>query len=147
MPYTPIISKDDLKTHLYSEKVTAISRADDAIVNEAIDNALSEVKSFLGRFDVKALFGDPVADTAATVTDKYLNRMVKDVAVWHFVSLANVGIDLTVIRTRYDDTLKTLRRIQEVQQTPDGWPYADLDTATPGNSVIVKSRKKRSNNW
>jgi hypothetical protein len=149
MSYTPIIAAADLATKLYAEKINAITRSNSAIADESIDIAISEVKSYLSRFDLVQLFGDQAADTAATFPDSYLKSLVKDVAIWHLITLANVGIDLAILRTRYEDAIRVLRRIQQIQQTPDGWPLINIDTVplTPGNSVGMNSIPKRSNNY
>lgn len=149
--YTPIITASDLTDNIYQEKIDAITRTDTTKVDAAIAKALEEVQSYLGRFDLVALFGDPVAGTSATVTSDMLKMLCISVAVWRLTKLANVGIDLTVIRTDYEDAIATLRRIQKVEQIPPNWPKLDIaaiDTDTnTGNPVEIKARRKRSNNW
>jgi len=150
--YTPIIALADLENYIYPEKITAITRSNATIVNDAIASAISEVKTFLGRFDIVAMFGDPVADTAATMpADQFLNKLCAHIACWNIVQLANVGIDLSLIRTNQEDAIHTLTRIQQLKQVPQNWPLLDLNTintnATKGNPVQIKARPKRSNNF
>lgn len=147
--YTPIISAADLSTAIYQEIITEITRNNPDVVTEAIDRAISEVKSFLSRFDLVALFGSSADDTAATVSDKFLNGLVKDVAAWYVIKLANPNVSYDHIKTCYDDTIATLKRIQKVQQTPDSWPLADPGDVQilQGNPVAYSSVPKRKNNW
>lgn len=148
--YTPIIAQSDMSTVLYGEKITAITRGDSTIAPKAISVAISEMQMYLQRFNLIALFGDPVGDTAATINDEYRNSLCKDIAAWHLVRLANVGSDLTLIRTGYEDAIASLKRIQRLEATPSGWPLLDLNTVTAtaqGNSVAVKAYKKRSNRF
>ena len=148
--YTPIIALADLQNYIYAEKITAITRNNATVVNDAIAAAITEVITYLGRFDTVAMFGDPVANTAATMpADQFLNKLCAHIACWNIVQLANVGIDLTLIRTNYEDTIRTLNRIQEVRQTPPNWPTADLNTIqlSQVNTVHAVGRRKRRNNF
>jgi len=147
--YTPIIQQSDLTTLIYIEKLNAVTRGDTTIIPKQINAAINEVQSYLTRFSLPALFGDPIANTAATVYDEWLNNLCKDVAAWHMIKLGNCGIDMTVIRTGYEDAIATLKRIQGLKQTPQNWPLLNLDTIkqTPGNPVEIKGRRKRGNNY
>ena len=147
----PIISPHDLTTNIYQEKLDSISRTDKTILISAISAAINEVQSYLSRFNLLQLFGDDNADppVAATISDEFLNMLCKDVACWHVAKLANVGLDISLLRTGYEDAICTLLRIQQVKQTPNGWPLLDLSTivTTPGNPVEVNARCKRRNNY
>ena len=149
MAYTAIIAAADLTTVIYQEIIDEITRSNDAIVTEDIDRAIEEVKSFLSRFDLDALFGNEDADTAATVTDKFLNGLLKDVALWNLIKLANPNVNYEHIKGCYEGAIKTLTRIQKVQQTPARWPLADPADVevTQGNPVSFNSVAKRKNNW
>jgi hypothetical protein len=147
--YTPIIIATDLSKIIYQEKLDAIVREDNTIIPEAIDTAISEAQSFLSRFDLVKLFGDVALNTSATVTDKFLNTLVRNIAAWHLIKLANVGVDIPLIRSGYEDAIATLKRIERIQQTPKDWPLQDLALVAtlPGNPVKIVARKKRSNNF
>lgn len=149
MSYTAIISSADLATVIYQEIIDEISRNSEDVVVEAIDTAIEEVKSFLSRFNLDALFGNADTDTAATVTDKLLNRLCKDVAAWNLVKLANPNVNYEHIKNCYEDAIETLKRIQKVQQTPARWPLADPGDVeiTQGNPVSFTSVPKRKNNF
>jgi hypothetical protein len=145
----PVISPADLTTNIYQEKLDAITRADGTIITRAITTAINEVQSYLSRFDLLALFGDDDTSVAPTITDEFLNMICKDVACWHIAKLANVGLDITMLRSCYEDAVHTLCRIQQEKQTPANWPLIDLSTltTTPGNPVEVNARCKRKNNF
>ncbi len=148
--YTPIIALADLENYIYAEKITAITRGNSAIVDDAIASAITEAISYLGRFNTIAMFGDIVNNLAATMpADQFLNELCCHLACWKIAKLANVGIDLTVLKTSYDEAIATLRRIQEVRQTPPNWPTADLNTIqlSQVNTVHATGRNKRSNNF
>lgn len=131
----PFLVKADLSTHLYAEVLEEISRGDDTIIARAISAAVSEVKSYLSRFDLVKLFGDDSTDpvTAKEVSSEHLMNIVKDVACWHIIKLANPNIDMTLFRTLYDDAIKFLEKVMKGQADPEGWPYRPDDATTPAN--------------
>jgi len=144
----PYLVKADFKTHLYDEITDAITRADDSIVSEAINTAISEAKSYLSRFNLLQLFGNDA--TAATVTDLNLKNKVKDMASWYIVRLANPNINMELMRTLYEDALKWLKDVQKGNADPEGWPYKDdnADTAfNENNFVQFSTNTKRDNHY
>lgn len=152
--YSPIISPADLRSVKYDEILNLITRDNDGIIAEAIDIAVSEVKLYLQRFDPIQLFGDPPGgdppglDVAPSFHDANLTRMVKDVALWHIISLGNPNIDYEDIKLRYEQTIKALTRIQEGKSAPL-WPYLDTTGADtpPGVAVKVYNSPKRDNRY
>ena len=145
--YTPIILPADLGSVMYAEVITEITRDDGgALATEAIATAIQEVKMYLSRYDLVQLFGDPVANTAATFTDVYLTRLCKDVALWHLIELANPNINYESARTRYEQAVESLKRIQSGKAEPDGWPYKDTtgETAPRGDLIVKTSNPPKS---
>ena len=148
--YTPIIQPADLKTHIYAEIITEITRADSTIVTKAIDAGINEVKIYLERYDKVQLFGDANLDSAATINDEFLRDLCKDVIMWKLIKLANPNVDSGHIRQSYEDALETLKRIQKGVAAPPGWPYLDTtgDAATPpGNYITIQANPKRTNDY
>ena len=135
-----MVTEDDFKTHLYAELINAIDRNDVGILQDAIEAAEGEAKGYLSRFDVDALF-DAVEDDR----DPTLLMYVKDLAVWHFITLANPNTDLEFRKTRYDDAVRWLKGIQAGKIVPQGWPSA---TAEGEDSFFhVSSAPKRPTRW
>jgi hypothetical protein len=148
MPYTPIIQPTDLYTHIYREVINEITRADVSLVVTAINSGIAEVKIYLSRYDLAALFGDPLADTSATFTDPYLINLVKDVVAWNLINLANPNINYDHVHTRYHQAITALKAIQSGHADPQ-WPYLDttgLETPS-GMSVTTHSNEKRNNQY
>jgi len=138
------LTKDDFDTHLYAEVIDSITREQDTIVERGISSAISEAQGYLSRFDLAALFGDDTDDP--TVEDEHLKDVVKDIACWKMIKLANPNVDLKLFRTIYEDAVKYLEKVQKGQVDPKGWPYKPDDPATPGNennTVQWSSNKKR----
>ena len=143
----PLITQSDLGTHLYPEVISEITRADDTLVSKAIDTAIQEAKIYLSRYDLLQLFGNNT--TAATVQDEYLKSIIKDIACWHLLRLANVSIDYTAFRTAYEDAVESLKTIMTGAANPQGWPYYDATTETTpkGDAINWTSNPKRVNHY
>ena len=141
----PIITQSDLSTHIYSEVINEITRTDNTIVDKAISTAIQETKMYLARYDLVQLFGTDIA--APTITDEYLKSIVKDIACWHLIRLANVNVDYNVYRNNYYDAINALKTIMNGGANPDGWPYKDISTEllTDGDSISWSSHPKREN--
>lgn len=138
------LEKEDLKTHLYADVIEEITRADDDIIDRCISSAVAEVKSYLSRYDLLKLFGSDTVD--AEVESEHLNNLVKDVACWYLVRLANPNVNIPLFRTAYEDAIKFLEKVMKGQADPDGWPYKadDTDTtANESNGVQFSSNTKR----
>lgn len=144
----PFLTKDNLTTHIYPEILDEITRGDDTKATTAISNAITEVKAYLGKYDLLKLFGSETAEP--TVTDEWLKDLVKDVACWRLIKLANPNIDVAMLRTGYEDTIKTLDKIQKGLIDPEGWPYKPINPQTnfpEGSSVAYSSNTKRRNHF
>ena len=150
MPYVPIITPANLSSVAYQEIIDEITRNDGgALATEAIDTAIQEVKMYVTRYDIVQLFGDPTAGTSATFTDSYLSRMVKDIAMWHLLQLANANISYESAKGRYDEAIETLKRIQKGTADPR-WPEQDATTETQSpvsDSVLSIQFPKRNNGY
>lgn len=107
----------DLKTHLYDEQITAISRNDATLMQTAIDAAQGEAKGYLSRYDIESLF-----DETDGARDATLLMWLKDMATWHFITLANANADMEFRESRYLQGIKWLKDIQAGKIVPYDWP-------------------------
>ena len=130
----PIITPSELDTHLYPEVTAALTRDDNTILSRAITAAEQEVKLYLGKFDLTALFG--TESEIPSVDDELLKQLVKDVACWHLLRLSNNGTEIAIFRTAYVDALSTLKNIMSGQAVPAGWPYAAIATSEPTDGIV-----------
>lgn len=110
------LSEADLTTHIYSEIITEITRADATLAPKAISAAIAEAGSYLSKYDLTKLFADSFAD-------ENLKNKVKDIACWMLVKLSNPNIDLSLFRTAYEDAIKYFDKVIVGKIDPDGWPY------------------------
>tara|TARA_R110002012_G_scaffold199977_1_gene368926 strand:- start:92 stop:511 length:420 start_codon:yes stop_codon:yes gene_type:complete len=121
----PLITIEDLSTHIYPEGMDVISRDDDSNVQEAIDSAILQASQYLGRYNVATIF----ATEDAEEKKKYSNLItyVKDIAKWHFIAVANVTVDLDLAERRYTAAMRELKDIRNNIQP--GWPLLDPEVS------------------
>jgi phage gp36-like protein len=145
----PLLLPTELSTHLYPEILDQITRADATISTRAITAAESEVASYLHRYDVEGMFTTP--STATGIGLEHLKTLVKDVACWQLLKLANPNVSLELFRSMYEDAIKFLDKVMKGQATPAGWPLKPDDPDTDENEGIGPvdwtSNTKRSNHY
>lgn len=153
-----LVTPEDLKTELYPEIVTAITRSNTDEVIEQIKAAEDFCKSYLFKYDLKALFGDDMANpvVAPTIVDNNLKKAVKIIAAYWLVRKANPNVSVDLFREDYQLMIGTksepgwLFDIKEGNINPN-WPYKPDDATTPGidesvinNGVDWSSNRKRT---
>lgn len=170
------ITKQDILTLIYGEKVDAISRENDGLLTSAIAYGIEEVAGYMGRFDTATLlasaaitqdfgdlldpldfeeeFLDDLDEEEETVIldnrDPLLLGLVKVCAAWQFIAIANVGVDYGIIQDRYEKAIETLKQIQAGKVTPRNWPSKPVNPTTgidPSQVFIYGSNPKRSNHF
>jgi phage gp36-like protein len=130
----------DMKTHLYAGVRNVITQGDTSILQNAIDTAIAEAKGFCSRFNLVLLFDE------TDLPDPILQMHCKNMAKWHFITLANPSIDYTDAETRYDQAIKWLKEVQAARAVPPGWLLAQPE-AERGTYFHVKSNPKRKNHY
>lgn len=131
---------EDLKTHLYAEQITVISRSDATIIDKAIKAAEGEAKGYMSRYDIETIFGETEDDR-----DETLLMWLKDIATWHFITLANANADMEFRESRYNQGIKWLKDIQAGKVVPFGWPLTTVENQD--TNFHVTSDTKRKTNW
>lgn len=125
------ITVEEMQTVIYEHVMDDISANDDATVQQCIEAAVSEMKSYLAsRYDVAAIF-------AATGTDRdpLILEDTKVIAVWNLIRLSNNELIYGQWRERYDRVIEFMSKVSEGSITP-ALPIA---TDEQGNTIL-KSR-------
>ena len=152
-----LVTPDDLKTELYPEVIEAITRSNNSEVLTQIKAAEDFCKSYLFKYDLKALFGDDTVSpvVAPTVIDENLKKTVKIIAAYWLVRKSNPNVSVDLFRDDYQLMVGTkaepgwLFDIKEGNINP-AWPYkandptTDIDESTIDNSVSWSSNPKRT---
>jgi len=132
------ITKAELGSHLYEDQFEAITGIDEVFINSAIDGAVAEAKGYLHKYDRDAIF-----NAAGSSRNALLVIFVKDIAVWHYINLANPGTDLKIRQDRYKADIAWLKSV------PAGEVVPDLPELTPVDGVAGSfawgSNPKRGN--
>lgn len=135
------ISKEELYTHLRSEIVQRINRNDDTMVTAAIDGAVAEAKSYLGAYNTFVIFS-----TKDNARHDLLLIFVKDIAVWHFINIANPACDLKLRENRYNRAIKWLESVQKGDVKPD-LPKLPTTEGNPKCPILSTSNPKRTQHF
>ena len=130
---------EEIKTHLYGEQVFAISGDDDTILTAAIDGAVSEAKGYLHAFDTVAIF-----TAGGDSRNALLLIFVKDIAVWHYINLANPGVELALKEKRYNAAIAWLKGVQKGDIVPDLPKPTDGSNSVIDSTFLIGSNPKRS---
>lgn len=137
------LTPEELYTHLYEEVIDEITRNDDAKAATAIDAAAEEARGYLTMYDTEAIF-------AATGNNRnpILLLYIKDIAVWHFINLANPNVEMQLRQDRYEKAVKWLEKVQAGKTNPLlPLPAAPQDGTPLENFLKWGSNKKRNNHF
>lgn len=139
------LATSDLYTVIYEDIINEIVRNDDTIPEKAIASAIAEAKAYLSRFDLAALFG--TTEDEPTIEDEWLKSLVKDVAAWQLIKLANPNISTEMLRARYEDATAIFKNIQKGIMVPQNWPYfvPESTDPLPGAAVSWSSSTQLNN--
>ena len=98
------------KTSLYPEIIEQITRGDRDSAEFQILAAEEFVKSYLFKYDLKAIFG--TEDDPPTYPSEFVKKIVKIIASYYLVRLSNPNVNIELFRADYDDCLQILADIR-----------------------------------
>lgn len=154
-----LVQPAELTSELYQEIIDEITRNNPNEVLTQLKAAEDFCKSYLFKFDLKALFGDDKAQppVAPTVVDENLKKCIKVIASYWLVRKSNPNTSVDLFREDYEMMIGTKESPGWLTQVKEGylvpkWPYAIDDTETTDvdesqNSVSWSSNKKRINSF
>jgi hypothetical protein len=152
-----LVQPSELITELYPEIQNAITRGNNDEVISQIKAAEDYCKSYLFKYDLKALFGDDSADPvlAPTIVDNNLKKTIKVIASYWLVRKASPNVNLDLFRDDFELMVGNkeipgwLYDIKEGNINPS-WPYKADDPTTPedesteNDGVFFDSNPKRT---
>lgn len=132
------ISPEELQTHLYERNIKLITEQNEYITQASIDTAVFMVKSYLtNRYDTKKIFSAEGEDRHPLILD-----LVKTIAAYKLVSLANPQILGEKYYTAYQEAKEYLTQIAQGILSPD-LPTRELEDGTKvGGTVSISSHPK-----
>lgn len=137
-----MITIEDLYTHLYNENIETISRNDEAIIQASIDGAVAEAKGYLSSYDVERIFSETGNERNAL-----LLIFLKDIAVWHFITLCNAGTELELREKRYDRAISWLKSVQKGEIQPDLPTTSEDDGEKATDTIKAGSNPKKTQHF
>ncbi len=134
---------------LYPEIIQKITRGSEPAAEMQILSAESLVRSYMSKYDTMAIFGTSETAPTFTVGDvELIKKMVKIIASYYLVRLANPNVQLELYRADYEDAITWLKDLQNGGVNPE-LPYRpdnpETDTDESLGSVSWSSNTKRSN--
>lgn len=135
------ITIQELNSHLRDETIEAISGEEETLLVMAIQGAESEAKGYLHKYDIDAMWERKNDDR-----DPLLCIWLKDIAVWHYINIANPGVDFAIRERRYSAAIAWLKGVQKGDIVPD-FPVPIKSTGEEINTSPFKfdSNPKRGN--
>lgn len=137
------LTATEINTHLYGEVVDEIERHPTLtpLLDEAIKAAIAEAKSYLSAYDKSSIF-----DATGDDRNPILLLYTKDIAVWHYIQLANPDIDYDARETRYKMAIDWLGKVQSGKTVPE-LPVPTVENTTTGEGFIKFGSNPKRNNY
>ena len=128
---------EELGTQLYDYQVEQITGGDEGIALSAISTAQAQVRSYLAtRYDCDAVFAARGAERDALVL-----HLVKTLAAYHLVRLANPDAIYERYRDDYRDALDILTRLGDGTSVAD-LPRLETTSGQPAGTLQLQSNPK-----
>ena len=132
----------ELSTHLYDYQVEQITGGDSSIALSAISTAQAQVRSYLAtRYDCDAIFA-----ATGTNRDALVLHLVKSLAAYHLVRLANPDAIYERYRDDYRDALDTLARLADGTSRAD-LPARQSTSGQPAGTLQLHSNEKFNHSY
>lgn len=131
------ITATELSTHLYDYQVEQITGGDASIALSAISTAQAQVRSYLAtRYDCDAIFA-----ATGDGRDALVMHLVKSLAAYHLVRLANPDAIYERYRDDYRDAIDTLTRLADGTSVAD-LPRLQTASGNPAGTLQLQSNQK-----
>ena len=139
----PYLTPAEIKTHLYDQVIHTIDDTTELLhLKSAISAAMGEAYSYLSNYDRVLIF-----DSIGDLRNPILLLYVKDIAVWHFINLANPNVDMELRERRYKYATAWLKDVQATRATPDLPVPLPSDENPQNGSFKWGSSKRRITNY
>ncbi len=138
------IDINELKTHAYDEELQEIIRGDDTIATASIDIAVEFATSKLAKhYDTDMIFKQRGDNRSALLV-----KIIKDIAIWELIGLANPSIDYADKKFRYEQAVDWLNAVYKGMPAnlPKKEELQDNDTST-GSSFSYHSNPKKTKHF
>lgn len=135
--YLPI---EELKTHAYDEEISEIIRDDETIAHACIDMAIEFATSKL----MKHYNTDEIFSQESNNRNPLVLKIVKDIAIWELIGLANPSIDYADKKYRHEQAVDWLTAVYKGM--PANLPRIEEKTSE-NTSFKYHSNPPRTNHY
>lgn len=138
------LTPQEISSHLYDEIIGEVERHATQRPNleKAIAAAIAEARSYLTAYDVTAIFSAQNDER-----NPILLMYVKDIAVWHFITLCNAGVEMEMRQNRYKQAIEFLKNVQSGKANPELPLRQSPDTRAGKEFMSYGSNPKRKNHF
>ncbi|MDM1093413.1 hypothetical protein [Myroides odoratimimus] len=138
--YSNYLNIEEFKTHARSEEINEIIRQDDTIAYASIDMAIEFASSKLMKhYDIEKIFSAIGKDRNPLVL-----KVVKDIALWELIGLANPHINYEDKKFRYEESVSWLTAVYKGM--PTTLPKIEEEPSKT-SSFTWNSNPKRTNHY
>lgn len=134
------LTPEELKTHAYDEEISEIIRDDETIAYACIDMAIELATSKL----MKHYNTADIFSAEGEQRNPLVLKIVKDIAVWELIGLANPSIDYPDKKYRYEQAVDWLTAVYKGM--PANLPRVEEKTSE-NNSFKYHSNPPRTNRY
>lgn len=122
---------------MYVHIIGEITGDDNQIVEQAIDAAIEEVRSYLAqRYDAEKVFGAEGRERNALILEN-----TKTIAIWNIIKLSNAETIYEIWKDRYDRVIDYLARVAKGTIAPSLPLIANSDGKTVIKAKFGSNRK------
>jgi phage gp36-like protein len=133
------LAKSDLYLAILDNELDEITRADNAIVTEALNAAEGEALTYLfDSYNTDAIFA-----TTGSNRNAMLVQVVRDIAIYRIVARSQAGIDLNDRQERYEAAVAWLKMVKKMET----YPNLPVRAVTQQVHIRYGSQPKRTNRF
>ena len=132
----------EIASHLKDEIVALVQTGYATALQEAIDAAISEMRGYISFYDIETILA-----TTGSNREPILLLFTKDIAVWHFIQLANPNVDMELRETRYNKAIAWLRDVQKGIAVPNLPLAVNADETVQTGKIKFGSNPKRNTQY
>jgi len=137
------INLEDYDASIHLDILDALVRKDRSIIEILENRAISEMRSYLSRrYDCDRIF----SATGSDRNDLVLMTAI-DIAVYHIFCIHNPQKLSQMRKDRYDRAKEWLRQVSKETISIDGAPLLPEEDRLAKSTFIIKSNRKRINNY
>lgn len=132
----------EIISHLKIEIIDDVQEGYAQALDDAVLAAISEMRGYISFYDVAAILA-----TTGAAREPILLLFTKDIAVWHFIQLANPNVDMELRQVRYERAIAWLKDVQKGNTVPNLPLPVNEDETVQTGKIKFGSNTKRNTHY